>query len=77
MTPKNSRARIDANNRYNDKAYDRVNLAIPKGRKADVEAHAKSRGQSVNGLVNDLLMSELGMNADEWKAKPTGDAIEE
>ena len=77
MTPKNSRARIDANNRYNDKAYDRVNLAIPKGRKADVEAHAKNKGQSVNGLVNDLLMCELGMTDAEWKAKPTIEAGDE
>ena len=40
---KNSRARIEANNRYNAKAYDRINVAVPKGRK---------NGESVNGFVN-------------------------
>ena len=67
MSPKNSKARIDANNRYNDKAYDRINVAIPKGRKATVEAYAKARGESVNGLVNTLLRDAVGLSETEWK----------
>ena len=38
---KNSRARIEANNRYNAKAYDRINVAVPKGRKDIIKAHAE------------------------------------
>ena len=49
---KNSRARIEANNRYNDKAYDRINVAVPKGRKDIIKAHAEKNGESVNGFVN-------------------------
>ena len=64
---KNSAARIQANNRYNAKAYDRINIAIPKGRKADVEAHAKAKGESINGLVNALLRADMGLTDDEWK----------
>ena len=64
---KNSAARIQANNRYNAKAYDRINVAIPKGRKADVEAHAKHKGQSVNGLINALLQADMGMSEEDWK----------
>lgn len=37
-------------NRYNQKAYDRMEIVIPKGRKADISAHAQSKGLSVNGL---------------------------
>lgn len=49
---KNSRARIEANNRYNVKAYDRINVAVPKGRKDIIKAHAEKNGESVNGFVN-------------------------
>ena len=49
---KNSEARIKANNRYNEKAYDRINIAVPKGRKDLIKAHAESHGESVNGFVN-------------------------
>lgn len=67
MSPKNTQAKIDANNRYNAKAYDRINIAIPKGRKAEVEAHAESRGQSINALVNTLLRQDMGISEAEWK----------
>lgn len=55
---------------YNEAAYDRPAITIPKGRKADVEARAKAEGTTINGLVNTLLRSHLGMTEDEWKAKP-------
>lgn len=48
---KNSAARIKANNRYNEKAYDRINIAVPKGQKAEIQAHAEARGESLNGFV--------------------------
>ena len=49
---KNSWARIEANNRYNAKAYDRIKVAVPKGRKDIIKAHAEKNGESVNGFVN-------------------------
>lgn len=55
---------------FNEKAYDRLAITIPKGRKADVEAHAKAKGESVNGLVNNLLRTDLGMTEEEWKERP-------
>jgi len=64
---KNSAARIQANNRYNAKAYDRINIAIPKGRKELIEEMASRRGESVNGLINRLLQIESGLTAEEWK----------
>lgn len=67
---KNSAARIQANNRYNAKAYDRINIAIPKGRKKAVEAHATVKGESVNGLVNTLLRADMGLSEAEWKGMP-------
>ena len=49
---KNSDARIQANNRYNAKAYDRINIAVQKGKKADIQAHAEKHGESINAFVN-------------------------
>ena len=49
---KNSPARIAANNRYNEKAYDRINVAVPKGVKAKIEEHIKNTADpSVNAFV--------------------------
>ena len=61
-------------NRYNAKAYDRVSIMLPKGRKADVEALARERGESVNGLVNGLLREISGMTDEQWKRTEGSDA---
>lgn len=41
--------------KYNAKVYDRINIAVPKGRKAELQAAAERHGQSVNGLINGLI----------------------
>lgn len=56
---KNSAARIAANNKYAAKAYDRINLAVKKGRKAAIEARAGSLGKSINRYINDLIEADL------------------
>ena len=61
---KNSDARIRANNRYNEKAYDRINIAIPKGQKTTIQAAAEQEGESINGYVNKAVLDRLGF--DEW-----------
>ena len=38
--------------KYNEKAYDRLEIKAPKGRKAEYKAHAESRGESLNGFIN-------------------------
>lgn len=59
---------------YNEKAYDRISITIPKGRKAAVEAHAKQQRESVNGLVNALLRADMGISEYEWK-KAEGEGV--
>ena len=54
-------------NRYNAENYDSLRIVVPKGRKAAIEAHAQSKGESVNGLLNGLLRAELGMSEEAWK----------
>ena len=46
---------------------DEVKIRMPKGRKADVELYAASRGLSVNALVTLLLQEAMGMTEEEWK----------
>ena len=38
--------------KYNEKAYDRIELKVPKGRKAELQAHAQGKSESLNGFVN-------------------------
>ena len=62
-----SKAQQKAVNKYNTKAYDRFSLMLPKGRKAEIEAFAKEKGQSVNGWINQLIRREMGISEDNWK----------
>lgn len=64
-----SKAQIKATNKYNAKKYDNLRIIVPKGRKAAIEGHAKSKGLSVNGLVNDLLRADMGLSDEAWKAQ--------
>jgi predicted HicB family RNase H-like nuclease len=65
---KNSAARIRANNRYNEKAYDRINIAVPKGQKAAIQAAAEQVGESINAYVNKAVQARMGL--EEWPAIP-------
>ena len=56
---RNSEARIKANNRYNEKAYDRINIAVPKGKKAINAEKAAQNGESINAFVNRAIDREL------------------
>ena len=59
---------------YNEKAYDRLAITIPRGLKTACDAHAKKKGESTNGLVNRLLRQEMNISEDEWKPKKNGEA---
>lgn len=56
---KNSDAKIRANNRYTEKAYDRINLAVPKGQKERIKRAAEKRGESVNGYITRIINEQL------------------
>jgi predicted HicB family RNase H-like nuclease len=60
--------------RYNAKSYDRIELRIPKGQKAAIQAHAQSKGESINGMVNRAILADMGLK--EWPAA-SEDAPEE
>lgn len=39
-------------NQYIAKTYDRINLTVPKGKKATIKAHSEAQGESVNAFIN-------------------------
>ncbi len=45
--------------RYEDKAYDKVLVRMPKGRKAEIQSHAEAHGQSVNGFINSAIGEKM------------------
>lgn len=61
------KAQTKATNKYILKAYDRINLTIPKGRKATIEARANEQGESVNGYINGLIRADVGLSEEDWK----------
>ena len=54
-----SKAQQQATNKYIAKAYDRINLTVPKGQKDEIQAHAAARGESVNGFINRAIAGQI------------------
>ena len=46
-------------NRYINKAYDRINLTVPKGQKDVIKEYAEKQGKSVNGYINELIEKDM------------------
>lgn len=61
------KASTASKNKWNAKAYDRINLTVPKGKKEIVQAHAEAIGTSVNGFINRAISGtmERGKRAQE------------
>lgn len=38
--------------KYMKNNYDEIKMRVPKGHKAEIEAHAQSMGESLNGFMN-------------------------
>lgn len=51
--------------RYEDKAYDKVLVRMPKGKKEAIKAHADSKGQSVNGFINEAIDEKMDREGGE------------
>lgn len=46
-------------NNYIARAYDRINLLVPKGDKELIQAHASNKGESVNAYINRLIADDI------------------
>ena len=70
-----SKAQQNATNKWIAKAYDRINLTVPKGKKEEIQAFAEANGESVNGFINRAIsetMGRLPRNAPQELAEAHG-----
>lgn len=44
---------------------DRINLTVPKGRKAEIQAHAAARGESVNAFIGRAIQEAMERDKNE------------
>ena len=58
MSPQ-TKAHIKASNKYNQKAYDRININVKKGRREEIKAYAESKGKSLNQYILDLIEKDM------------------
>ena len=56
-------AQKEATARYNKKAYDRIDVIVPKGKRKVIKDFAQKQGKSTNRFINDAIdkaMKEKG-----------------
>lgn len=73
MEDRKGKASTKAKNKYNAANYDSLRIVVPKGQKAAIQAHAESKGESINGLVNGLLRVDMGLTEAEWGVRSVED----
>lgn len=54
-----SDARKRANRKWNEKAYDRIELRVKKGEKQSVLDHAATMGESLNQFLNRAVANQI------------------
>lgn len=58
-----SEAQKEATARYNKKAYDRIDVIVPKGQRQIIKDFAASQGKSLNRFICDAI--EFQMKAED------------
>lgn len=58
--------------RYEDKAYDKVLVRMPKGRKDEIQVFAAQTGESVNGFINRAIGEAMGESPQQPAGAPQG-----
>lgn len=59
------RTSAEVKNRWNDKAYDRINLTVPKGKKEAIKEYAEAHGESVNTFINRAIDAAMAPDQDK------------
>ena len=63
-----SKAQQKAVTKYMQKNYDQIQVRTPKGKKEQVQAHAESKGESVNSFINRAIDHEMDRDTQEGSA---------
>ena len=57
--PKYYDSQKEATARYNKKAYDRIDVVVPKGQREIIKAFAASKGKSLNRFICDAIERQM------------------
>lgn len=73
-----TKAQQKAVNKYMSANYDRINLTVPKGRKAEIKAYAEAHGESVNSFIgraiDEVMKRDRSINGLNAPAAPLAEA---
>lgn len=67
-----SDAQKEATARYNKKAYDRINIIVPKGQRQIIKDFAASQGKSLNRFICEAIEHQMRL-AQEIQPKTEED----
>ncbi len=59
MSQKYTEAKKEGNRRWDAKNLDRLSIAVPKGKKELIKAHAVAHGESVNAFINRAIVTTM------------------
>ena len=59
MAYKEKKDTFKYNNEFNKKAYDRINLTVPKGNKEVIQTAAQAVGESVNAYIYSAILQRM------------------
>ena len=66
MTPrKYTEAKKAGNAKWDAANLDRISIALPKGSKDRIKAHAEKNGESVNGFISRAIDSQIARDLEE------------
>ena len=57
-------AQKEATARYNKKAYDRIDIIVPKGKRDVIKSFARRQGKSTNRFINDAIDKAMSEQED-------------
>lgn len=58
-----------ASRKYNEKAYDRLYVTVPKGKKEEIRAHVALYGGSVNGFIGQAIDEKIMRDIEKEQPK--------
>ena len=60
---KYTEAKKNGNRRWDAANLDRISIAVPKGQKETIRAHAESRGESVNAFIGRAIVKQMAADS--------------
>lgn len=55
----------ESKRKYNEKAYDRIQLVVKKGEKDNLKTHAAAHGETLNGFINRAITETVERDVKE------------